>query len=288
MAKWYLKNNPDKKVRLLTADGGGYAPFEDSGMIESGKVEVFNIINQPKSYALLMVLSEGYWPKWSEKSQKWILKMEDRFREETFSGTIGMQLCEGLTAFSTLWEAHLSHSDKAGFKHSFKFEENIEGGISYEVGGLQEGHFGMMQNELYKVINKGFNVLPYDHVVWTARVAKGKNRQGETEYGPKGAGQARTTEYPAWFMDCIHVETKRLEDGKLHKVAWFDNHPDNETGINYLAKVRILPEIKPKLYEKFPEGYMKLGFKRGLSKLFDVIGALNDEYRSEGTEGQAE
>lgn len=270
MAKWYIANNPGKQVRLITADGGGYAPFIDSGMIERGEVAVCDISNADRAYSMVNLLSEGYWP-----DDKGNIQKSKEFRRLK---NIGMYLVEGLTSISNLWLGHLAHSPEGqtGFKLAYSYEED-----GYEVGGLQPGHFGMVQGEISRILNFGFKTLPVDWVIWSALVSKGENRQKETVYGPMGAGTAQTAFLPTLFMDCIHIDSV-TEGGKASKRAWIVNHADRHTEIEYMTRVACMPELIPELQKKYPEGYVKLGVKRGMDRFYEVLRGLS------GGEGQTE
>ena len=56
------ETHPNAKARLIHADGGGYAPFEQSGYISKGYVDVFDIKYRQEMIADTRRLSEGKWP----------------------------------------------------------------------------------------------------------------------------------------------------------------------------------------------------------------------------------
>lgn len=280
--------------RLIGSNASDSAPFEDSGMIDKGIVDFFDIANRQYALADMRKLSEGYWPRNAkDKEGNSIIKgyfQKDDNCKTTFEQwqKIGFTIIEGITGVSNLMLNHIrSQEEGVGFKHSFKYEEDGE-----VIGGLQEGHYGLVQQELYKVVVQGFACLPVKMVIWTALIGKGMDKRiQQTVYGPKGAGVAQTFEIPSWFMDCFHLEDKQVKvrvknkQGddevieKVIRVAWFQNHKDEETGITYLAKVRILPELYPKLLEKFPHGFVPLDFENGINKLYEEIDRIVGEYQ---------
>src|ERR1700690_4015629 len=71
LAKWVLAQpgNKGKRFRLIYADGGGYAPFMDSGMIERKEVEVFDFSFRTHALADYRKLAEGYWPLYDVKTK---------------------------------------------------------------------------------------------------------------------------------------------------------------------------------------------------------------------------
>lgn len=288
----YIIKATGKKIRLISADGGGYEPFESpcpdpffegKSLVESGYVDIFDISYRKTALADLRRLAEGYWPinakikATGRVVPKGYFKNDERCltSPEAFDN-IAAYLVEGAASISTLLLNHISDQDGGlGFKHSFEYEEE-----GYKVSGLQEGHYGIVQKELYRLQVHGFGRLPVDYVIWTSLVGKGVDkRTDKTIYGPKAAGDAITYAIPQWFGDCIHIsqENVELEDKVvIKKVAWFRQHPDKDTGIPYLCKARITPELYQGLLRKFPNGYVPLGFKRGLDVYVEALEGLHN------------
>jgi len=284
LARW-INQTTGLKGRMLGSNASDSAPFEDSGMLEKGIVDFFDISNRKMALADMRRLAEGYWPrdvkdlpagnKGYFKSDGQCLTTPEQWAK------IGFYIIEGTTGIAALLLNHIRQQEEGvGFKHSFKYEEE-----GYVIGGLQEGHYGLVQQEMQKMIVQGFACLPVKYIIFTGLVGKGEDKRlGQTVYGPKAAGQATTFEIPSWFMDCLHLDTV-IEDvppsdqypqgaKKESRVAWFQKHEDLETGLPYLCKVRIMPELYPALLKEFPKGYVKLGFKRGIDKLYEAMGKL--------------
>jgi hypothetical protein len=233
-------------------------------------------------------LSEGYWPKDTKAGGKgakdYFQKNDNCLTKKSEWENVGFYIIEGITGISSLLLNHIRSQDEGvGFKHSYKYEEE-----GYVIGGLQEGHYGLVQQELYKIIVQGFACLPVKYVIWTALVGKGEDKiKSSTSYGPKGAGKASTPEIPSWFMDCWHLadETLKLKKGEEEvevqsKVAWFIKHPDKETGIDYAAKIRAMPELLPKVYERFPKGYVRLKYAEGLDVFYREMDKIVEEWHN--------
>lgn len=290
LARW-IHQQTGKSIRMIGANASDSSPFEDSGMIEKGVVDFFDISNRQLALADIRRLAEGYWPRDSKDNPK---GNKDYFKTDAACETspkkwesIGGYIVEGTTGIASLLLNHIRNQEEGvGFKHSFKYEED-----GYTIGGLQEGHYGLVQQEMYKMIVQGFACLPIKYLIFTGLVAKGEDkRTRETVYGPKAAGQATTFEIPSWFMDCWHLDTV-IEDRidkttnepiKVEcKVAWFTRHLDKETGVPYLAGIRCLPELYPEVIKKYPEGYVRLGFKGGLDRFYSFLDGLN---KGEGKE----
>lgn len=282
LAKYIQEKTNNKKIRLISGDGGGSTPFLDSGMVDSKQVDLFDFSIRTTALADCKRLAEGYWPRDVKTKDGKIIKngyfkSDDKCvtTPEQFAG-IGAYFIEGFTSIGKLLLSHCSKQEEGvGFKHSYKYEED-----GYVIGGLQEGHYGLVQKQLYEMHVQGFNTLPVDYVIWTALVGKGDNkRTKETTYGPLICGNAPTGEAPQWFGDTWYLrgEDENTEEGKIvhRKYGHFSKMYDPETNVPYPAKVRCLPELLPKVYENFPGGKVRLEFDKGLDKFYrkmDEIG----------------
>lgn len=289
-----------KKFRLIHSDGGGYAPFVDSGMIDNGIVEVFDFSSRKSALADFRRLGEGYWPRWVKDGKlysKQVDGSEEYFRTEDVCRTtpqeweqIGGYVIDGITSTAEVLKNHCSdQTEGVGFKESWKYEED-----GYTFTGLQMGHYNIVQKEIHSRLTKGFETLPISWLVCSALVGKGEDKQNrETIYGPQIVGNASTPQVPAWFMDCLHLEKMKYDDipTKLKKdakgeskegmVAWFTSHTDSNTQVPYLCKARIMPEMYPKLLEYFPYGFVPLGYKQGIDLYFQVLELLRKEHLKE-------
>lgn len=271
IAKRYFALNPSKKGRIITADGGGIHPFEASGWLDSGQVQHFNLIGRKTPLADCRRLSKGYWPIGDE------FRAEEKFRSWE-KENVGIGIIDGITGTAKVLLGHMQTSeDKVGFKEAWKYEEDGE-----TFKGLTEGHYGIVQRELYSLI-QNFNTLPVDILMYTARVGKGeRKRNKESVYGPQGAGNADTPDIPSWVHDTLHLErvnitAKNKEGDKVTQervVAWFQEHKDPETDVPYLAKCRLMPELMPELLKRYPKGWMLMRYDKGLAEYLDVIEEL--------------
>lgn len=278
-ARHYIWDILHKKTRLITCDGGGIGPFRDSGMVDAGICDVMDITEKPTPLAHMRRISEGYWHR-KTKSGDYVLRAESPFvtTREEWEG-IGLVLVEGLTSIADLFISRLGTlKGEAGFQHSTEIEED---GVF--LGGLQKGHFGMVQGELHRLVVLGFKALPVDHVIFTAHINQGvdgKRGDGTTVYGPATCGSAQIASVPSWFSNCIHLFREESEgEGKVWS-AWVEDHNDPITDIPYLAKVRILPELRPRLLERLGGvGCLRLRPDRGISALYKVMDKMNKEYR---------
>lgn len=278
VAKWLLEKYAGRIIRMIHGDPGGYAPFEDSGLISNKSVTVFDFLKRKRAIADFNRLSEGYWPRMAKRGDT----IEEYFQtvdacKTTDYSKICAYFLESLTSLGDTLLGHCSNQESGvGFKESWKYTEE-----DYTVLGLQEGHYGIVQKELRARLVDGFASIPVPYIFVTALVGKGEDKiTKEMVYGPQMVGNKTTPKIPSWFGGgCFHLDTIRTEkDGKLieQKVAWFIDHFDANTGIKYLAKARCMPENMPKLMQQFPGGYVPLGFNAGLDKYFRFMDTLTN------------
>lgn len=282
LAKWVLgqEENKGKHFRIIHSDGGGYAPFEDSGMITRGEVKLFDFSYREHALSDYRKLSLGYWPKKIAGTGEEYFKKDDKCLTKDWSKVAGY-IIDGMSSSAQTLITHCSNqTEGVGFKESWKYEEEEE-----TIIGLQQGHYGLIQKEMYQAHMKGFNRLPVPWLIYTSLLGKGEDKQRkETVYGPQVAGNASTPQVPSWFMDVLHLDTTTYETSNGVKegvVAWFTKHPDTETGTPYLAKARVMPEVYPELIKRFPNGFVPLGFKKGIEVYFEVIEKLRTEHNKE-------
>lgn len=285
-----------KYWRMIHSDGGGYAPFVDSGLIAAGIVKVFDFAKWPYSLSGWRWLQQGYWPRKVSYSQHGLRYPDGEHVTGTCAGfmkadlfmtkpeewnQIAGYLIEGMASTGEVMKTHVSNQKEGvGFKEAWKYEEEGEMFL-----GLQQGHYGLIQKEIYTGHVKGFNNLPIPWLVYTSLLGKGEDKQNrETVYGPQIVGQAATPASPQWFMDCLHLSKERFkkhnQDGSEgveteQMVAWFTQHNDLSTGVPYLCKPRLLPEKMPELTKMFPYGFIPLGFKRGVDVYLETLDILN-------------
>jgi len=270
--------------RVIIGDPGGATPFIDSGMVDEGIVQLFDFSYRQLAIADFRRLSRGYWPIQNTKG-------EEYFRTDSYCLTppniwdrIGGYFIDSMTSVGRLLISHCSDQEGGlGFKEAWAYEEDGE-----TIRGLQQGHYGIVQKEIYKLHAHGFAMLPIRFLGWTALVGKGEDkRDRSTKYGPQLVGNASTPEIPTWFNDTFHfekiIENREDANGVVtsmeKRVAWFVEHPDKETGIPYICGPRLLPEIYREYLGVFKQGYIPLGLNRGIDKHYEFLEILNRKFR---------
>lgn len=279
LAYWILrkvrKDNPNAHIRLISADGGGWTPFEQSGMIEDGLVQAYDISNCSDVFTDYRKLSEGWWEYGNGLEPT---------PDSEWKNVVGIFL-EGATSMGNAFMSWMSEQDAGvGFKFAFRYEQGGQ-----VIGGLQEGHYGLAQREFYKLMVRGFNTLPVPWVVWTALQNKALDKKsGETVIGPEHVGKAITHQIGAWVGTMLHLDKTvvkaknkqgEIVDAEI-RVAWFDDHIDPEQQLRCMAKSRALEAMYPKLKEKFKYGFVPLiAGKGGIETYFEIEEVLSKEYQ---------
>ena len=271
------ETQPNAKARLIHADGGGYAPFEQSGYISKGYVDVFDIKYRQEMIADTRRLSEGKWPV---KNRKGELEFSASAYSQDWS-EYPVLVIEGLTSIANNLIFHLADQEAgAGFKFSYKI---VEG--EYTVGGLQEGHYGVIQKEVQKAIVRGFNTIPCKYVIWSALRAKAQDKESrEFVLGPEVVGSAMTHKVPSLLGSTFYLESavgkvKDSEETFRYVKAHFESGIDAELNLPFVAKCRVLEDAYPALKAVFKKGYVPcVAGKSGLERYFEVEEEILKEY----------
>lgn len=271
LCRFFLKKerikNPNAKMRLIHADGGGYAPFEQSGWIEKGICDVFDIKYRENMLADTHRLSEGKWPIVDKNGEK-IFTANDY--EEDWSDYPVLAI-EGFTSIGQSLIAHIADQESGvGFKSSYRVKEE-----EYSFGGLDKGHYGIIQKEISKYVNRGFNRIPCKYIIWTALRARAQDETTkETLIGPEVVGSALTHKISSFLGATFYFESaiKKTDNGELYYVkAHFERGVDKQLDMPFTAKCRIMVDAYPILKEHFPGGYVPMvAGVQGIEKYFEV------------------
>jgi hypothetical protein len=271
-----------KRTRLISADGGSWAPVQpeiDAGLIEAWSVPPLD----GKTIAIFRKLSLGWWPE--VNANKLVLKppTPDTWKE------FGMLAWDGLTAVADRVFRDMQQSGMRMGKDdaaSLLSEGDADLGGQEKIYAATQSMFLFTQKEVRMLVDNS-NTLPFERTYWTALESKGEELVGkDTVYGPMLVGSAATSKIPAWFGDCLHMESlfmERLEkDGKkmidpvtkapvLEKKirCYFSDHIDPRTAFKYKAKPRTPPALYPELQKKWPSGCFDLEPSQGIDVFLD-------------------
>ena len=130
----------------------------------------------------------------------------------------------------------------------------VEGRFTFGLN--QKNHYGFLQQRSRGWI-RNIRTIPdqVERAIVTCGVEMGKGDDesgGIPIYGPKIAGNARTSSVPGWAGNCLHVTKETPIDGSAarHRI-WLVNHTDTRDPrmIPYLAKHRGEPADMPQYLE---------------------------------------
>lgn len=280
IVKWVLSKpgNEKKRFRVLHSDGGGYAPFEDSGMIERKQVELFDFSTTKSALRDFRYLQQGYWPR-KVKGGGVYFRKDEKCLTQDWENIAGY-IVEGITSTAEVLKTYCSNREEGvGFKESIHFEDDGE-----HISGLTQGHYDLIQKEIFSAHTTGFKTLPVDWLIYTGLLGKGEDKQRrETVFGPQVVGNALTPRVPSWFMDCFHMDTATWKMGDTEKsglVAWFTTHADLTTQIPCLAKTSVLPQVYAELLKAFPYGFIPIGLSRGLDLYYEKLEEMKEKFNA--------
>ena len=278
-----MKEKYGKLSRLIIAGGGGIEPFEDSGMVEDGWVQVHNIAASRTPLSDVRMLSEGYWPRNDMVGPDGGPYFEaNQFCKTLDFSNIGVYLIEGMTDICSLFFDHIRNTGTVQYKHSVAYAQK-----GYTFGEVQKGHYKFVQQEMHFVHTRGFAALPVPLVVWTALEDKGyDDSRGSDIYGPALAGHAATAEAPSWFGDTIHLASYQIQQQannttfvKDMRVGYLRNHQEPGLQAPYISRIRLAPEGIPLLEKVFPNWYVELGLDGGLDKYYMALMDIKRQLR---------
>lgn len=269
----YVYEKTGKITRLVSTDGGGWAPIQD--LINAGIIDAWRLVDEPQLLGALTAASRGAWPKGLKNGIRPVGPVyvpSPEKRVEALAG-VGAYAVEGwFSIASAVMRFLVSRGQKINEDVVSKFTETTEFG-EFSYGAPSRGHFGFVQSYILDLI-RNFSSLPVDRVLYTSLEGKGEDKLTKgLQYGPAVAGQAITAAIPQYVGDCLHFEDYEADLGldplnakqKLTEVkvrAWFQSHPDSQTGVMWPAKSRLVPS-KVVEFKKImgTNGYFNLGDK---------------------------
>lgn len=261
-------------------------------MIDEGIVQALDLTQMlqgtESKLAHIRRLAAGYWPISSDGRGN----LDDGatlFKgvadcQTIESDNIGCYLVEDMASLARILLTHLSEKEEGtGFKHAYTIAEE-----DLSIGGLQMGHYGLVQKEIHRLTQFGFNTLPIDHFIMTSLVGEGTDKRERTKmFGPQMTGSASTAEIPSWFGDCFYLREMPIiiedSEGKQttssQRVLHFKDFLPDEDGIPYKAKLRIMPELVKQVEAKYPEGYVELTPEKGIIPFLNFLERIKKAYR---------
>lgn len=246
MAK-YIWKKYHKKTRLISADGGGWAPLQS--YIDLGVIEPYSLLGSQHPGEEIKFLLEGFWPFDASGKQVLLGSPASAPKTDTWD-KIGAYGIEGLYSIATLLMQH--HSSNQSL-------EQMAGGAmtkNQQVSKIVDGKDSWTQPGIafysYALQKMGKHVfqssaLPVHKVLWTSLLDCFEKKDNTPEhniieagpYGPAMVGKAGIKVIPQWFGDLIHVDI-------VHTAVEPEDRPDRKAAA---AKVGIITK-KVRAYMK--------------------------------------
>lgn len=290
----YIYEKTGKITRLISLDGGGWAPIQD--LINAGIISAWRAVDEPRLLNALIAASKGAWPKLTSKGLRvpGPVVVPSTDQRGKAMNDVGAYAVEGWTSIaSAVMRFLVDKGQKINEDVVSKFVEDSDFG-SFSFGAPSRGHFGFAQNFILDLI-KNFSGLPVERVLYTALEGKGEDKlTKQLQYGPQVAGNAITASIPQYVGDCLHFEDFYEESGvdplnstqklkELRVRAWFQQHPDQQTGVMWPAKCRLVPSKVPEFKKIMgTSGYFnldKLTLKDYLVTQDEMLTKSSDEAR---------
>jgi hypothetical protein len=269
----YIYEKTGKKTRLVSTDGGGWAPIQD--LINAGIIDAWRLTDEAELLSAIKGASLGAWPS--------NLVNGVRPPGKTFAPTpearsksladVGAYAVEGWFSIASACMRYLvDKGRKVNEDVVSKFTENGDFG-EFSFGAPSRGHYGFVQSFILDII-RNFSALPVERVLYTSLEGKGEDKLTKgLQYGPAVAGSAITAAIPQYVGDCLHFEDfteegandplnpkQKLIETKVR--CWFQSHPDTQTGVMWPAKARLVPAKVAEFKKRMgPSGYFILGEK---------------------------
>lgn len=288
----YIYAKTGKVTRLISADGGGWAPIQD--LINAGIIEAWRVTDELDFLSAVKGAGMGAWPKLHKNGIRIPGPVVVPLEKHKAMKDVGAYAVEG---FFSIASAVMGDSVDKGRKINedvvSKFSEKSDFG-EMSFGAASRGHYGFAQRFILDMI-KGFTGLPVDRTLFTSLEGKGEDKiSKQTVYGPATAGGAITAAVPQYVGDCLHFEDFYEDAGvdptnekqKLKELrirAWFQQHPDSATGVIWPAKCRLVPSKVPDFKKIMGiHGYFdlnKLTIQEYLQTQDDMLSSSSNEAR---------
>lgn len=117
----------------------------------------------------------------------------------------------------------------------------------YAFGANTQQHYGFAQNRIRQWIKNSRTipgqVLPAIFTFLELRATD--DAKNVAIFGPKIAGNAKTSDVPSWLGNCLHTSKELDQKGRPEHRLWLVNHTDAGSIVPHLAKTRAEPGTLP-------------------------------------------
>ena len=259
--KWLLglPENKGKRAIVVNQDGGSEELWGEIQRTEVGKrVRVISPFKFEIGLAVFRRICTGVW---TDEATLKTTKLD--------MGKYCVLVVDGWTGFA--------QSGLEKLRSDANLPDSLASGKALIVAGERFGvnamsHYGAIHNEVKKLVDIEIPRLGL-HSISTALVDEGEDRiTRQARYGPKTCGGAIVATMPSWFGDTFVQETVRVkvEGGmRLVRRLWVREFEDKNTGVPYIAGVRLVPEERERFDEAFPKGWVEVKEGLGLQKVYE-------------------
>lgn len=196
---------------------------------------------------------------------------------------VGARCYDSLTSMEFWIMLELAHRVGSG---DLAGEKTALGGQIFDgddtFGGNNRSHYGFAQIRAQEWLSES-TAIPgmVAPPIWTALEHRADDdRTNLPIYGPKIAGNAKTSEVPSWVGNCLGTRTWK-EDGKDVFKLHLKEYRDTD-GIPHLCKVRAIPGILPDFLADDPDAPPFTEFNLG--HLFTLLDSAGEKALKEAAE----
>lgn len=246
IAKWGMETRG--KPSLLLSEDSNWEPIEH--LIARGVIKALDFSWEREKPILWRKLAKGIVPTPKGKN---IEVQQDKY----FAVMI-----EGLTTISEGYLDTISSQPKWA---KVAPDEQKDLGLQDEDGEYYRtnarGHYNFCQMEVRRLVQR-FKEWGTEYCVFTGHVGRGEDLSKSPKYGVQLAGdKMNVTILKAFGSGVFHLDVYKWKEDKKERrirVAWFQPHTDDNTGVEYLASAKVPLEIEDKVQEEFPDGFVPL------------------------------
>lgn len=272
----HTESNGQKKLRLYTADSGGYEsikPHINLGLIEV--IELYHVNPWILEWAV-----EGRVPT-QKAGEAWAT-------DQAKNDKIGAYAFEGLTSWASLMMGSLAKRAAKGENHGGEANVKISGNApqvgetgadGITVGGSNKAHYAIVQNRIRDLVFRSMRLPGF--VLWTALDQRGTDQEGmQTILGPQVVGKALAEIVPQWFSLSFHLVTipkdgTALPEYKMFVVPHRDTTAPGAVALANARQPLDVPEGK-----KLPQAISPSSLKEALKKLQGAEEAATDALKA--------
>lgn len=269
----YIYDNFGLTTRYINADLGSADLVESSGLVQKGVIDFLDLAPSGLPFAHVMnCFTKGFWFKRDANGEPDDIDATEAFRftnKDSYGRKIngvGLYVFEGISSLGKRYLDYLKTDvkGKTAFNNSYKWTDGTS-----EIRGLDKGHYGMVQAELYKWIRNAKG-LPAPYKIWTTHVSRDDDGM-RVMIVPQGVGSADNRNIPAQFSTSLYMcleEVTQLVKGEEKNVtarlAYYEGHFDDVRNAYAPATLRLWGEAGEAFKAKYPYGCFVCTPKKGI------------------------